>query len=214
MSDFHHHLRPLPEGPLQLLHLGDSYTCAEGIPAESGWTVLLRNDLERMGWQIARQQVIARTGWTSGELLEAVEAAGLCPQWDLVTICIGVNNQYQGMAPEAYARDLESLVDLAKACLRDRGQLLLLSIPDWGVSPFAIDRDPSRIAREIDAFNRISAQIAQKQALPFLDWAPLSRRFARDPSAFAVDGLHPSAVQQGEWAKALLAFLQESQTQC
>ena len=212
MSNFQPHLKPLPEEPLQLLHLGDSYTCAEGIPADSGWTALLRSDLERLGRHIARQQVIARTGWTVRELLEAVEAAALGPGWDFVTLCIGVNNQYRGLDPADYASDLRILVHTARACLRDTGQLLLLSIPDWGASPFASGRDPSRIAREIDACNRIVRQIAREQALPFLDWTPLSRQFARDPAAFAPDGLHPSATQHQAWATAVLSFLLESQT--
>jgi lysophospholipase L1-like esterase len=194
--------QPLPEQQLRLLHLGDSYTCAEGIDPEGGWPFQVRRLLEGRGVRVAETRQIAKTGWTCAELLAGMRSADLKPDWDRITICIGVNNQYRGLDPASFRLELEQLVQEARLLLRKPPDgLLLLSIPDWGVSPFARDRDREAVAGEIDAFNAVVRTIALKTRVPFLDWTPLTRTFADQPSAFAPDDLHPSASQYAAWAK-------------
>jgi lysophospholipase L1-like esterase len=200
--------QPSPDQPLRLLHLGDSYTCAEGIDLKEGWPFQLRQLMEESGVQVAETHILAHTGWTSGELLTALRGASLKADWDWITLCIGVNNQYRGLDPASFRLELEQLVQEARLLLRQPPDgLVLLSIPDWGVSPFAKDRDREAIAAEIDAFNAVVRTIALKTQVPFLDWTPLTRTFADQPSAFTSDDLHPSATQYAAWAE----FIAESQ---
>lgn len=199
---------PLPERGPNYLHLGDSYTCAEGLPPESGWPHQWHRLREGQGRPDGKTRILAKTGWTCTELLDALRAAGLKPDWDRITICIGVNNQYRGLDAASFGLDLEQLVVEAGNLLRHPpGGMLLLSIPDWGVSPFAADRDRAAIAADIDAFNAVIQTVALRFACPFIDWTALTRSFAGQPEAFAPDGLHPSAQQYRAWAN----FLRQSQ---
>lgn len=202
---------PSPEHPLRLLHLGDSYTCAEGILENDGWPCQLRRRVEGAGVFVGETRLLAQTGWTCADLLAALREAPLQPGWDRITICIGVNNQYRGLDPASFRLELEQLVQEARLLLAGPPDgLVLLSIPDWGVSPFARDRDREAIAREVDAFNAVVRTVALKTQVPFLDWTPLARSFAGQPEAFAPDGLHPSASQHKAWA----TFLADSQLGC
>lgn len=196
---------PSPERYWRFLHLGDSYTCAEGIDPEEGWPAQLHHRLEATGDPVREGRILAQNGWTCEDLLTALRDASLNPDWDRITVCIGVNNQYRGLDPASFRLELEQLVQEARFLLHQPPDgLLLLSIPDWGVSPFARDRDREAIAREIDAFNTVVRTVALKTQVPFLDWTPLSRRFAAQPDAFAPDGLHPSASQYAAWVDFLL----------
>lgn len=204
---------PSPETPVRLVHLGDSYTCGEGVPESRAWPTLLHKGIEREGFIVESTQVIARTGWTSRDLLKKLEEMPSGPgPCDYVTLCIGVNNQYRGHAVALFEQDLLQLIRIAGSWLCEPMKgLLLLSIPDWGASPFAQDRDTDAISREIDTFNAGAAIIAQQARIPFFDWTPLSREFFGRAGAFAADGLHPSTMQHRAWSNALLpVFLGES----
>lgn len=197
----------LPERPLRLLHLGDSYTVGEGIDPREAWPAGIQDRLESCGYPVARSCVLARTGWTVADLAEAFGKAAYASEWDWITLCIGVNDQYKGGDPAAYAAQLDPLLTQVETVLEKSGScLLVLSIPDWSVSPFARDRDRASIARQIDAFNAAAHDLSRKRGLGFLDWTSLSRRFSGDREAFARDGLHPSAIQHTAWAR----FLEES----
>lgn len=197
----------LPERSLRVLHLGDSYTVGEGIDPRAAWPACIRERLESYGHTIARSCLLARTGWTVADLAEAFGQSGYAPEWDWVTVCIGVNDQYRGGDPSTYSRELDPFLGQVQTILRNStSTLLLLSIPDWSVSPFASSHVRTGIAREIDAFNAAAFNLARKRGLSFLDWTPLSRRFAGEQKAFAHDGLHPSVIQHAAWAR----FLEES----
>lgn len=195
---------------LRLLHLGDSYTCSEGIDPAMGWPALLKQHLEATGSAIQEQQIVARTGWTSGELLAALEADPPGSDWDLITLCIGVNDQYRGLPVEAYSRDLHQLMILAEGLSnRKYHQHWLLGVPDWGVSPFANSHNRHAIALAIEGFNQAACEVAMKRNWAFLDWTAQLRSCASNPGAWASDGLHPSARQHANWA-ALLCNLIEA----
>jgi lysophospholipase L1-like esterase len=201
-------LKPLPDQPLRCLHLGDSYTIGEGVDPQLNWPCQLRESLQRAGCQINEARIIARTGWTTRNLLDAINSDPIDSHWDLVTLCIGVNNQYQSRPLAEFRKETVELIDLAKS-LRSPGlgQLILLSIPDWSITPFPGDRDRQSIAREIDTFNETVMEIAEEESVSFLNWTPLSRRFADVEGAFVEDGLHPSAKQYAEWAEYLAKHL-------
>ncbi|MEX0325326.1 MAG: SGNH/GDSL hydrolase family protein [Puniceicoccaceae bacterium] len=197
----------LPDHPLNCLHLGDSYTIGEGVALEESWPFQLHDLLEKQGIPIARAHILAQTGWTTTDLLQALTEANLQPEWDLITLCIGVNNQYQGLEMNTFADELQNLAMQSLSLKAGPDSIMLiLSIPDWGITPFAINRDPVAIASEIDNFNRACARVAASENIPFINWTSLTRSFAGKTDAFAEDGLHPSAAQYASWAN----FLQTS----
>ena len=192
-------------GPATFLALGDSYTIGEGVDANERWPAQLARRLGALGATVAEPVVVARTGWTTDELSAAMDAATLFPPYDLVTLLIGVNNQYRGRALENY-RDEFALL-LARACdLARTGArgVVVVSIPDWGVTRFAGDRDARRIGADIDAFNAAARAIAKAASVAFVDVTAASRE-AGDAQAMLVgDGLHPSAAQYALWADEIL----------
>lgn len=201
-------LKPLPRHELSFLHLGDSYTIGEGVPVPQSWPGQLQHMLEIKGWRFRDTQIVARTGWTTADLLSALDTEALSPGWDVVTLCIGVNNQYQNRDLQEFRRELTRLLKRAKAhASPNDGQVILLSIPDWSVSPFGAERDRSAIREAIDQFNDICYRMATTLDVAFIEWTSLTRLFVDEEKAFAEDGLHPSAIQYTEWATFLLQYL-------
>ncbi|GAA0709356.1 SGNH/GDSL hydrolase family protein [Dyella marensis] len=189
---------------LSYLALGDSYTIGEGVPAEGRWPMRLAAALRAQGVALADPTILATTGWTTDELSAAMDAAAFAPPYDLASLLIGVNNQYRGRSADAYRGEFRRLLERAIALAGGRpGRVLVLSIPDWGVTPFARDsgRDTARIAAELDAFNAVAAAETRSMGAAFVDIAPISRDF---PALLADDGLHPSAAQYALWAEAAL----------
>jgi len=198
--------------PMTYLALGDSYTIGEGVPAEGRWPVQLAAALRATGVPLADPAILATTGWTTDELSAAMDAAAHLPPWDLVSLLIGVNNQYRGRGVEEYRHEFRRLLDRAIALAAGRaGRVLVLSIPDWGTTPFARDsgRDTARIAAELDAYNAAAREETLRLGASWVDITPISRRHA---TLLADDGLHPSAAQYALWtetavpgARAMLA---------
>ena len=191
--------------PLTYLALGDSYTIGESIDPAGRWPAQLVNALRADGLAIEDPRIIAATGWTTDELSAAVDAAE--PPGDahaLVSLLIGVNNQYRGRDVDDYARDFSALLERAVGFAGGRAdRVIVLAIPDWGVTPFAAQsgRDTAAIARELDAYNAMAAKICAGRGIAFIDIAPVSRARGREPAMLADDGLHPSAAMYGEWAR-------------
>jgi lysophospholipase L1-like esterase len=191
--------------PLRYLALGDSYTIGEGVPEADQWGMQLAALLREPGLKVEAPTTLAQTGWTTGELAQALAAAQLPGPFDLVSLLIGVNNQYRGLPQEAYRQEFRDLLAAAIRLGRpDRSRVLVLSIPDWGVTPFARDRDREQIAREIDAFNAIAQSESQLAGVPFVDITPLSRTFGDDEAYLAPDLLHYSGLMHAAWARQAL----------
>jgi lysophospholipase L1-like esterase len=201
---------PAPSNqPIRYLALGDSYTIGESVPENERWPNQLADLLQQSSPQLAGREVqvtiIARTGWTTAELWQGIEMRAIQPPYDMVSLLIGVNNQYRGYDLGEYRAQfrflLEKAIEYAGEAPR---RVLVLSIPDWGVTSFAAGRDRAQIAREIDAFNAVNFDESQNAGVSYIDVTPISRRAVNDPSLIAADGLHPSGKMYAEWAKLAL----------
>ncbi|MEO8998323.1 MAG: SGNH/GDSL hydrolase family protein [Rhodanobacter sp.] len=189
---------------LHYLALGDSYTIGEAVPARERWPAELVQRLREAGVVIDDPHLVAVTGWTTDELAQGMDAASLTPAYDLVTLQIGVNNQYRGRTTDDYRDQFASL--LARAIMLAGGHaahVVVVSIPDWGVTRFAREqgRDPATIAAELDAYNTIASDETAHAGAHWVDVTAISRRY---PELLTDDGLHPSAAQYALWAEAAL----------
>ncbi|MBP6330030.1 MAG: SGNH/GDSL hydrolase family protein [Dokdonella sp.] len=187
------------------LALGDSYTIGEGVDAQLRWPAQLATRLREEGHSIDPADVIATTGWTTDELASALPSAQLRDRYDLVSLLIGVNNQYRGRDPENYRIECAGLIDFAIGKANGRAQrVMVLSIPDWGVTPFAAAQgaDAERVAAHIDHFNAIARELSIARGTAWIDVTDISRGAGRD--MLTNDGLHPSAEQYALWAERVL----------
>jgi lysophospholipase L1-like esterase len=196
-----------PPGP-RYLALGDSYTIGEGAAPADRWPVQLAGLLRQKGSAVGDPQIIARTGWTVRELSAGIDAAAPRGPFALVTLLIGVNDQYRSRNPdtdpETYRPDFVKMLARAVGFAGGKADhVVVLSIPDWGVTPFAQEsgRDPARIAAEIARFNAVNREETLRAGARFVDITPVSRRAGSDASLRAPDGLHYSGAMYGEWAR-------------
>lgn len=188
----------------RFLALGDSYTIGEGVEAAESWPHLLVQALRKRDVAIEAPTVIAQTGWTTADLLTAVsqQQPNLQPPYDLVTLMIGVNNQYQGLPIEQYQQELETLLATATALAGGQAdRVCLLSIPDWGMTPYAKDRDRDAIAAEIQAMNKIPARLAYQTGSAFFNITEESRLVRYGELYLSDDGLHYSAKMYTRWVE-------------
>jgi lysophospholipase L1-like esterase len=206
----------MPVAAGSYLALGDSYTIGEAVAAEARWPVLLAEQLRAEGIVLEGPEIIARTGWTTDELSAAIDAAAPAGERALVTLLIGVNNQYRGRSAEQYRGEFAALLSRAIGFAHGvAGRVVVVSIPDWGATPFAAasGRDRRRIASEIDAFNAVARAECERRSVAFVDITPISR--APDPEAklIAGDGLHPSAAQYRLWVERALPVVRARLTE-
>jgi lysophospholipase L1-like esterase len=160
--------------------------------------------LNKKGLPVAEPAIIAKTGWTTDELQNALAQTRLAIPFDIVSLLIGVNNQYRGRSIEEYATQFEELLQQAIGYTGGKvNNVFVLSIPDWGVTPFAAGRDRKKIATEIDAFNAVNERICSKYKVHYLNITSFTREVAKDKSLVAKDGLHPSGKDYGRWAEQL-----------
>jgi lysophospholipase L1-like esterase len=195
------------DAPLRYLALGDSYTIGEDVAEDGRWPVQLAALLRADGMAVGAPTIVARTGWTTDELSAALDTATLDGAYDLVSLLVGVNNQYRGRALDEYEIQFGALLERAIGLAGGRtDRVLVLSIPDWGVTPFAAKsgRDAARIGAELDAFNTAAAAICAGAVVRFVDITPLSRDPGAQAAMIAADGLHPSAAQYALWARRAL----------
>lgn len=190
------------------LALGDSYTIGEKVNADENFPSQVVSMLRTEGRYLSAPQIIATTGWTTDELQAAIDKAQLKRTYDFVTLLIGVNNQYRGRQVADYIPEFENLLQQAISFAGgDNSHVIVLSIPDWGVTPFAGDRDRGQIARDIDAYNAANKQISAKYGVHYIDITPETRKAGGDASLLAEDGLHPSGKAYGEWARKICKYI-------
>lgn len=190
---------------IRFLALGDSYTIGEGVAPEERWPSQLAAALRARSTPVADPQVIARTGWTTDELDAAIDDAAPRGPYGLVTLLIGVNDQYRGGSAADYRPRFEGLLRRAIGFAGgDASRVVVVSIPDWGVTPFAEGRDRPRIASEIDAFNAVAREATSAAGARWVDVTPASREAGAAAEMLVGDGLHPSARQYARWTELIL----------
>jgi len=187
---------------LRFLALGDSYTIGEGVEPEGRWPDQLATALRKSGSAIAAPEIVARTGWTTDELSAAMDKHAFHPPYDLVTLLIGVNNQYRGRDLDNYRAEFGALLQRAIALAGDRPQrVVVVSIPDWGVTRFGrhSGRDAAKVGRELDLYNAANAEIAASLHVRYAHVTPASRDGGDHADMLVGDGLHPSAAMYARW---------------
>jgi lysophospholipase L1-like esterase len=192
------------------LALGDSYTIGQSVPTADRWPVQLARLSQSEPVPLVAPDIIARTGWTTAELQAAIDNSGNHKTYALVSLLIGVNNQYRGQGLGTYRNEFRELLHTAVRFAGGRaGRVVVLSIPDWGQSPFAQGQDRVRIGREIDEFNAVAQQECQRQGVAYVDITDLSRAASGDAAQFADDGLHYSGRQMAQWVQRVLPVAQK-----
>lgn len=192
---------------IRYLALGDSYTIGESVEPGRTWPVQLRDRLQDRGVTVAEVVIIAQTGWTTDELSAGIDAAAPVGPFDLVSLLIGVNNQYRGRDAEEFRGEFTGLLERAIGFAGgDASRVLVVSIPDWGATPFGARdaRGPETIGAQIDEFNAVKREEAERAGVRFVDITPISRRAPDEASLVAADGLHPSAEMYAEWVRLAL----------
>jgi lysophospholipase L1-like esterase len=188
---------------ISFLALGDSYTIGQGVSEDSRWPNQLSRLLEAYDYKILNTNIIAQTGWTTRNLLDAIESQSPAPH-DLVSLLIGVNNQFQGKPFEVYESELVLLMNKAIEIAGSSDRVFMVSIPDYGVTPFGT-RNSERIAKELDAYNAYAKLRCEALGIPFINITEISRSLGDSEGALASDQLHPSGQQYKQWADAMLS---------
>lgn len=195
---------------LTYLALGDSYTIGESVPENERWPVQLADKLSKNGVLVSSPRIIAKTGWTTDELKVGIAATNVLGTYDLVSLLIGVNNQYRGRDAEQFRTEFNGLLDQAVGFAGGNAKkVFVVSIPDWGVTPFAKGRDQAKVAKEIDAYNAIKKTETEKRGILYVDITPISRQATSDTALIANDGLHPSGKMYGLWVEQIVPVLSE-----
>lgn len=188
------------------LALGDSYTIGESVEVEMRWPMQLAQALKAQK-SIMKPTLIAKTGWTTDELLEGINQAALDDSYDYVSLLIGVNNQYRGRSVASFEPEFTTLLKRAIALSKNKTDgVFVLSIPDWGVMPFAEGRDRKQIAHEIDAYNARIERICKAYGVRYFNITEISRQASENADLIAIDGLHPSGDMYAAWVQAILPF--------
>ncbi|CAN1569485.1 TesA Lysophospholipase L1 and related esterases [Spirosomataceae bacterium] len=193
---------------LSYLALGDSYTIGESVTEDQRWPVQLAKSLTLNGVAVSPPQIIAKTGWTTDELKAKIISENITKKYDLVSLLIGVNNQYRGRSVEEFRKEYVDLLNTAIQFSGNQPQhVFVVSIPDWGVTPFGRNSPKKSISEQIDLFNAIKKEETEKRGILFFDITPISRRAITDPSLIAEDGLHPSGKMYQLWTEKIIPEL-------
>ena len=193
------------KGAFKYLALGDSYTIGQNVEENQRFPVQLAEKLNEAGLNVAKPTIVARTGWTTANLSQGIEDANLSGTYDLVTLLIGVNNQYQGRDTAEYRKQFRELLNKSVQFANDiEKRVIVISIPDYGVTPFGIS-NAQRIEAEIDIFNKINREETELKKAQYVYITSISRAAKNDPSLIAGDGLHPSGKMYGIWVQAIFS---------
>ncbi|HEY6977837.1 MAG TPA: SGNH/GDSL hydrolase family protein [Chitinophagaceae bacterium] len=191
------------------LALGDSYTIGEAVPLHESFPYRVVQLLRNKSLHIHAPEVVAGTGWTTLELAEHILHAKFSESYDFVTLLIGVNNQYRSLNSEDYKNDFEFLLKKALHFANDKNDhVIVLSIPDYSITPFAKEKDSKKIAEEIDILNNINAAIAKQNKVNYININESVREAVNDESLIAEDGLHPSGKEYAKWAEQIAEHIE------
>ncbi|WKV13235.1 SGNH/GDSL hydrolase family protein [Marivirga harenae] len=187
------------ESDIQYLALGDSYTIGQGVPEEESWPAQLSRRIEQETSLKVEVDIIAQTGWTTSNLMGVIESYDInSGDYNLVSLLIGVNNQYQGKDFSLYETEFDSLLQIAIDIAGDSGDVFVVSIPDYGVTPFG-SSNSDKIGKEIDQYNTYAKSVCNNKNIPFIDVTSISRELGSSSDALTNDNLHPSGFQYSLW---------------
>lgn len=197
-------LRLARNTPISFLALGDSYTIGESVSEEGRWPEQLAAALRKQGAQVEKPFIIAKTGWRTDQLAQAIATSGTPDNYALVSLLIGVNNQYQGRTPESYEPEFRALLETAvKKAGGKKDRVFVVSIPDYGFTPFGQPKQ-EQISAALDRYNAINERITREYGIAYFPITDLSREGLKDAELVATDKLHPSAKQYGQWVNRIL----------
>ncbi len=189
------------------LALGDSYTIGESVKESERWPVQLSNSLKN---KLNKPIIIAKSGWTTDQLIDTLNKIKFNKKFDFVSLLIGVNNQYRGRSIEKFKQDFILLLNKSIIYANDnKERVIVVSIPDWGVTPFAKDRNRSIITTEVNAFNKVIHDECKKNNITFFNITEISRKALNDNSLIAEDGLHPSKKMYKQWVKMIKPYFKK-----
>ncbi len=203
---------PISEIPPQLglqsysyLALGDSYTIGQGVDESARWPVQLADRLLADSLDLRDMMILAQTGWTTDELFSAIQAAlDLRTSYDLVSLLIGVNNQFRGYPLDQYERELKTLLEKCLSFVEGNPErVFMLSIPDYGLTPFGRGGNPPQIAQELDTYNALADSLCGVYSIAFYDITEVTRQFGSLPEYVASDSLHPSGRMYEAWVEKI-----------
>lgn len=199
-----------PAKQLTYLALGDSYTIGQSVKEEERYPMQLAEKLRPLGHDINHVRIIAKTGWTTDELAAGIASSNLTTDstYDLVSLLIGVNNQYRSRPVESYKPEFTELLNQAIAFAGGRkDRVFVVSIPDYAYTPFGNGR--TDISEGIDTYNAANREITESMGIRYFDITPTSRQGLDDPTLVASDGLHPSGKQYAMWASGMVEGVKE-----
>lgn len=199
-----------PPANRRYLALGDSYTIGEAVGENERYPAQLKDSLAKYNFNISDLNIIARTGWTTANLLNALQSTPPVGNYDLVTLLIGVNNQYQGLSLQQYSVEFTALLDKCKQYAGyDNKRIVVISIPDYSVVPFAKYSDTVKIRTQLEQFNSTNKNITQYNGIKYIDVFGLSQEARIDKSLVAKDSLHFSGKEYAKWTNLLLPLAKE-----
>lgn len=191
-----------------LLCLGDSYTIGEGVPLYESFPYQLVQLLRKAQVYFHAPEIVAKTGWTTFELADYLLHHQLSDQYDFVTLLIGVNNQYRGLVTNDFEADFEFLLRKAlQYTKKSADNVVVISIPDWGITPFAANRNSKQIREEIDEYNNVCCSVAQKYQTHFVNITDEYRIVGMKEEFLVTDQLHPSGKEYGKWAAKIFEII-------
>lgn len=186
------------------LALGDSYTIGESIPLQKSFPYQTIQILRKKEYKFSAPEIIAKTGWTTGELQSALNNSTLLPKYDFVTLLIGVNNQYRGGNVVEYKEQFEELLKKAIELTNGKKEhVVVVSIPDYSLTPFAKSMDAEKVSKEIEMFNGVNKALSIQYKVQYVDITPASKDAGNHYSFIAQDGLHPSEKEYAQWAEKI-----------
>jgi len=196
---------------LTFLALGDSYTVGTSEIYQNSWPVQLKKKLQNKKILLKKPQIIAGAGWTTEKLLEQLELKKLSPSFNLVSLQIGVNNQYRNQKMSRFQNEFSLLLEKSVALANnDTSRVFVLSIPDWGITPFARLKDNVKISKEIKAYNAIIKKKSEERGVLYIDVTKSSREALYDNSLIAKDSLHPSRKMYKSWVRKIVKELNKN----
>ena len=191
------------ESPYSFIALGDSYTIGEGVNEDERWPNQFVDVAYESGVDFDQPMIIAETGWKTYDLLNAIDQTNFTKKYDYISLLIGVNNQFNSRPIDEFEEDLNKLMDEMKRIKKNDGSIIIISIPDWGYSPFGESSDMSDISEQINLFNSSLRKFATTNGLKYVDVTEISRRGINEPDLITNDNLHPSGIMYLEWAKKI-----------